>query len=137
MKKNGSIRTSVGPFDSNLSTAETLQRQYLSVFTKKDNVSYTEEFFHGDNDCISDIDLTVDDIEEKINSLKNGSPGADSLTPQLLKKCAKALSPVLLQLFKQIMSTGLMPRIFKYSLVIPLLKGGIPPHCRRVTGQFL
>ena len=59
MKKKGTLKSSIGPFDSELSTANALQKQYLSVFKDKEEAEYDEDFFKKEEGCIADIDLTI------------------------------------------------------------------------------
>ena len=69
--------------------------------------------------------ITYDLVLEQLQSLDaNVSPGPDNMHPILLKSCAVAIAYPLLLIFKKSLLSGRVPIFWKFSLVIPLFKGG-------------
>ena len=68
--------------------------------------------------------FTIFELETAIISLKNTSPGKDMITNELLKHLNANMINELLYLYNTSWSTGLIPKPWKHSILIPLLKPG-------------
>ena len=74
---------------------------------------------------INNIEILDNEIEEAIDELKNNAAsGPDGVPSILLKKCKKALSPLLALFWNESMKTGCIPKTLKESIIAPVHKGG-------------
>ena len=72
---------------------------------------------------MEDIVLTRDSVTAALQALDpSSSPGLDGFHPHLLKACAAALAIPLRLIFVKSLRTGLVPTVWKMSLVVPLFK---------------
>ena len=71
------------------------------------------------------INITENGIRKLLKELNpNKSPGPDNLGPQVLKKLADDIAPVLLPIFKKSLATGEVPQDWHTVNVTPVLKKG-------------
>lgn len=68
--------------------------------------------------------ITIDEIVQKINFLKNNTDINDIISADLLKDNCESLAPVLARLFNQCVFSGHFPDEFKLARVVPIFKGG-------------
>ena len=70
----------------------------------------------------------VTEYENEINilSLKNGAPGYDDVTAQILKSCVLKVLEPLSYLCNRSLTEGIFPREMKIANVLPLYKSGDP-----------
>ena len=70
-----------------------------------------------------DIDISTLDVTNQFKMYKaNKAPGPDGIPGRLLKECAIELGPVFQPLFKQSVDIGVIPTIWKTSIVVPVPK---------------
>ena len=68
-----------------------------------------------------DFDISTVDVTNQFKKSKaNKAPGPDGIPGRLLKECAIELGPVFQPLFKQSVDTGVIPTIWKTSIVVPV-----------------
>ena len=74
-----------------------------------------------------DIDISTVDVTNQFKKCKaNKAPGPDGIPGRLLKECAIELGPVFQPLFKQSVDIGVIPTIWKMSVVVPVPKMSSP-----------
>ena len=74
-----------------------------------------------------DIDISTVDVTNQFKKCKaNKAPGPDGIPGRLLKECAIELGPVFQPLFKQSVDIGVIPTIWKTSVVVPVPKMSSP-----------
>ena len=104
--------------------AEMLNNYFGSVFNQEDGTKPTMDKLNVAQD-LNDIEITIDDIDKKIDDLKYGkAPGPDGISTNLLKKLKPVLLNPLKIIFQQSMDTGTMPEDWKKAKVIPIFKKG-------------
>ncbi len=123
-------RPTVGPLlvnqtltDDPTSMANSFVRAFASVFLVPDVIN---PFPHQQCDVsISSVDITIEDVEAQLKSLKADSAmGPDNLHPLLLKECSSVLAYPFYLLFNQSLRLGVVPSAWKSSLVTPIFKKG-------------
>ena len=77
--------------------SELLNEQYNSIFSTLDptmSIKYPKDFFgHPQENTLSDINITREDIIDAIKTIsKNSSGGPDEFPAILLKQCSKSLA---------------------------------------------
>ena len=70
--------------------------------------------------------VTENEIQKIILSLKNGAPGYDDVTAQILKSCVLKVQQPLSYLCNRSLTEGIFPREMKIANVLPLYKSGDP-----------
>jgi ribonuclease HI len=72
--------------------------------------------------------LTLFELESAINQLKNGSaPGEDDISYEIIKHLPTSSHRLLLKILNQSWNQGIVPKKWKHSIVLPLLKAGKDP----------
>ena len=66
-------------------------------------------------------------------SKANKAPGPDGIPGRLHKECAIVLGPVFQPLFKQSVDIGVIPTIWKTSIVVPVPKMSSPSELNHQT----
>ena len=87
-------KSKVGPLEVNervvendVEVAECLNDYFSSVFTCEDLTNMPDSCVNDDENMISDIDVTVDEVMNEMNRLKvDKSPGPDEILARVLKK---------------------------------------------------
>ena len=112
--------------------AEALQSQYCSVFSepreceKIENIESFFEISETDEDWLTDINFTPEDVENCIKSIKpHAAAGPDGFPAILLKECNQELSKPLYQIFRKSIDTGEIPDKLKDAIITPIPKGGL------------
>ena len=68
---------------------------------------------------------TVSEVTNIINKLKNSkSPGYDTFNVKFLKLCAPIISPILCNIFNNMVKLGVYPDDLKIAKVVPIFKSG-------------
>lgn len=75
-------------------------------------------------------EICMDEFVSALSNLKDKSPGTDGVTNKMIQMCHPSFKEEILNLFNQCLLTGKMPDIWKFGLVIPILKLGKPPKCK-------
>ena len=72
-------------------------------------------------------DFDPKELENALKVMKtNGAPGADDIPPSFLKNLGPLASKELLNILNTSFRTGVVPRIWRHAIIIPLLKAGKP-----------
>ena len=150
-KKYSKTKTGIGPLrtaDRSLTSspkkmAELLSDQYKSAFSQPHFADSAPESVFPDDDpaqqsnTISDIPWVEKDFEDAMKELRcNAAAGPDGIPAILLKKCANALAPALLLLWKKCFHAGITPSACKSATIIPIHKGkskAVPKNYRPVA----
>ena len=108
--------------------AEIFNKQFSSVFTAEDttNVPVAENTFIGsESDRLVNAEITVDAVKVRLAELREDkSPGADDLSPRLLKVISEEIAHPVAVLFSQSMHEGDVPLDWKTANVTPIYKKG-------------
>ena len=146
-KQTGNKNTDIGPLinehgdleDDPKGKSEILRKQYEKVFCNKradielkideddDNTKiHIDDFFDNENAQFSDITITENDVKKAIEETRiNSAPGVDSVPPLLLHKCKNQLVKPLSFIMNKSIKTGVLPDIWKESIVAPIFKSGL------------
>jgi len=91
------------------------------------NATQNMQLNHEDSECrtfLEHIHVTENDVKKTIQDMESNKPtGADGLPPIFFKICAEELAPVLADLYNQMLSEGIFPKILKEAYLFPLYKG--------------
>lgn len=90
----------------------------------RQTVSTIPPNFFSINQSIVLENVTLNEIEYIICTLKNSSPGYDNVKPQVIKKLIGEISPYICHLVNQIFITGVFPENLKLAIVVPINKSG-------------
>ena len=99
-----------------------------SVYTSPTGQSPALNTFHSSSNGLhrESLSITIGDIFSKLNALDiNKGPGADGISPLLLKQCSYILSRPLWNTFNASLTSGVFPPVWKASLVTLYLRLGI------------
>lgn len=77
-----------------------------------------------------DKEIDIEELTSALSNLKDKSPGYDGITNKMIQKCHPQFKEDILNIFNQCIQMGEMPGIWKYGLVIPILKQGKSPKCK-------
>ena len=82
-------------------------------------------FFNGeDSQFLSTVQITSDDVYNKIIKLKDGkAPSDDGFVPEFLKHLANVVSIPLAVIYNKSIAEGVVPQEWKRANVTPFLKG--------------
>ena len=108
-------------------TAEVLKSQFESVFSSPVDESFDFDTLASESGprSVDDINFSLDDIKEAINSISpRSSPGNDGVSPILLRICSNSLSHPIYLIWRASMDTGKIPSSLKRSIVVPVFKNG-------------
>ena len=93
--------------------AKVLNKQFSPVFTAEDvsNVAAAERFFKGPSEeKLIDIKINAQLVRKKLQGLRaDKSPGADDMSPRLLKEIADEIAHPVAKLFNQSLEEGCVP----------------------------
>ena len=108
--------------------AEVFNDQFSSVFTVE-NMSYiptAENVFKGtDNEKLLDIETCVHLVRKRLQCLHaDKSPGADGLSPRLLKAISDEIAVPVTMLFRQSLDEGCVPLQWRTANVTQIFKKG-------------
>ena len=134
-KKKSVTRYAIGPLqaEGRLVTntkemSELLREQYESVFStpKYKREELVVELEGVDEPArLTDLDFTVEDIARSLGELNvNSAPGPDGVPTVLLKNCRETLKYPLYKLWRESLSTGVVPEVLKFGIITPIYKGG-------------
>ena len=129
------VKDSIGPLkgnngaviSNNKEMAESLNEYFSTVFTLEDinALPATEQLLEEGKTCLEQLVVTPGMIEAKIKGLKdNKSPGADGISPRLLKEIVDDISVPLAIAFNLSIQDGIVPREWKNANIIPIFKKG-------------
>ena len=80
----------------------------------------------SNNDHYINAPLTITELKDAISSLNNKttSVGLDAISNEMIKHLPENYIHFLMKIFQNIWSNGIMPMIWKQSVIIPVLKHG-------------
>ena len=130
-KRKSKVKTKIGPLlnketdqmtSNSTEMADILADQYSSVFSKP---STEPPELEESTLPIHNINITLDEIVEAIDELRNNAAsGPDGITAILLKKCKNSLAAALTTFWNKCMEVGKIPSSLKSSIIPPIHKGG-------------
>ena len=95
-----------------------------------ENNNMYEEFF--------DCDITEDELRSAVLKQNNNkAPGFDGLPAEIFKNSLDILSPILLQIYNHIYSTGHYPKAWGEGIIAPIYKKGDPNKAENYRGTTL
>nr|CAD2196444.1 unnamed protein product [Meloidogyne enterolobii] len=110
-------------YKDNLEKSNILAKTFLTNFSHKD--LQDEVITENNEHSIHDLDLDVIQIRDLLRKLPNkNSTSPDGIPYILLKHSADELAPVLTEIFRIILDSGNIPRIWRTSIIIPIHKKG-------------
>ena len=122
LKENGILK------DEPREKAEVLNKQFSSVFTTDSPTNFPDlKTWQKDSNFqdISSIKVTVDGVHKLLSDLNpHKAMGPDGLHPQILKKLAPVIAPILQIIFQHSLDTGKVPLDWKKANVSPIFKKG-------------
>ena len=72
-------------------------------------------------------DFDLQELKKAIKNMKaKGAAGPDDIPPTFLKNLGKVALNELLEIMNQSFHTGILPKIWKHAIIIPILKNGKP-----------
>lgn len=78
-----------------------------------------------DNECLSDINISIDDIKDALSKCKNGkAPGLDNITNEMLKNGGNVLINYMHALFNKLLLLERAPDEWNMGIIIPIHKKG-------------
>ena len=134
-KRKGTTKSRIGPLcvtvifvDDPQGMADTLQKQFISVFSNPDNVPQPEDLLDEEKrqneSYLNDISFDVNDIIKAINEIiSHSSPGDDGFPASLLKECKEHLAYPILLMWKDSLNKGFIHPMFLHQLITPIYKG--------------
>ena len=127
------VQTTSGWTDSAQETADALATFYAQVFTPKELAPTSELPTSMVVDVLDDVTITPGLVEwhlQRLNTRK--SPGADGITPGILKACHRQLCQPISILLNHSLSDGRVPVDWKSGIISPIYKGG----CRSDVASY-
>ena len=110
------------------SIADLFNTFFASVF-HQDQTHPANETTITDENCLTDIELTVDDILPLLHSLnEHKATGPDGISNKILKETAEQVAPSLCLLFNLSLRSGSLPDDWKISNIVPVFKKGKRDH---------
>lgn len=86
-------------------------------------------FHHKENDeSVLNEKFKMSELEKALKRCKNTSPGKDQLCYEMFKHMSADSKNVILKLFNRVWGTGVVPKAWKHSVTIPVLKPGKPKN---------
>ena len=133
-RSKSKVKTKVGPLTdckgravtSFLEMAEEFNECFASTFTKED-ITCTpdaDEVFHGTSEeTLYDMDVNTDMIQAKLSKLRTDkAPGADGMSPWLLKEIQELLVTPIYFLARKSLDEGVVPDDWRIAHVSPIYK---------------
>ena len=108
--------------------AEALSDQFAAVFTEEDltKVPVAGNFFQGRlGSKLKTVQITVEDVCKRLTSLrKDKSPGADDISPRILKAISTDIAVPVGAIFNKSFSNGVVTMNWKIANITPIYKKG-------------
>lgn len=119
------VCTTDGLTKSAQETADALADFYSKVYSTVDGCQYRRTTIVPPIDALSEVLINPTIVQQKLIRLNaRKSPGADGVTPLLLKVCHRQLCEPLSALFKHSLNDGHVPTEWKSGVISPIYKGG-------------
>ena len=129
MKSRGGIenlRTEGGALTtSDEEKAAVLNKFFSSVCTLEDPHDIPEPVIAYAGPTVDDVEITEDTVRGKLSQLRpNSAAGPDGIHPRILREAADSVSPILADMFRESLDTGLVPQDWTLADVVPIYKKG-------------
>ena len=119
LKENGTNHTEAK------GKADALNRQFQKVFTRETPIPLEERNTAQLYPDAEPLTITAPGVQKLLEQLKpNKSPGPDSIQPIVLKELAPSITPLLTEVFRCSLRTGVVPDDWKKANVTPAFKKG-------------
>ena len=127
------VNTTDGLTESVQETADALASFYSQVFNPKGAPLDLGQPASVTINLLSDITINSVIVQQQLLRLNiRKSPGADGITPAILKVCHQQLCHPLSELFNHSLSEGTVPTEWKSGIISPIYKGG----CRSELANY-
>jgi hypothetical protein len=104
--------------------AETLSKQYESIFTREDTTSIPS-LGPSPFPALHNLQIGTNGIVKLLQELNvNKAPGPDGINPHVLKICAKEIAPILQIIFTQSITSSKLPSDWRRANISALYKKG-------------
>ena len=143
-RSKSKVKTKVGPLvdskgqavTSNSEMAEEFNKSFASTFTEEDvnRVPDADEVFRGTTEeTLHDVEVNTDVIQAKLSKLRTDkAPGADGMSPWLLKEIQEFLVTPIYHLMRKSLDEGTVPDDWRTAYVSPIYKKG----CRDQASNY-
>ncbi len=124
--KKGNVTTLPTTSDNDMQLANDFNKHFSSIGVES---GQGQDFSVIDNTVVNNqfkfTNITVDEIVDELKAIpQDKASGLDNISSKLLKFAAKAIAPVLCQIFNMCLKQGNVPNDLKSARVIPLYKSG-------------
>jgi len=110
---------------TNQEKSDCLNNYFASISTVNDEYASLPEFTAKTNNCLSDISISENEVEDVILTLNlNKASGPDLVSHKMLKGVAKSISKPLAVIFNRSITESLFPDCWKIANVVPIFKKG-------------
>eukprot|EP00745_Piridium_sociabile_P003480 TRINITY_DN12039_c0_g1_i1.p1 TRINITY_DN12039_c0_g1~~TRINITY_DN12039_c0_g1_i1.p1 ORF type:complete len:561 (-),score=151.19 TRINITY_DN12039_c0_g1_i1:152-1588(-) len=73
------------------------------------------------------VPISLDEVRTSFRKVRaRSAAGPDNISGRLLRECCESLAPVFLELFQRSLDEGIVPRIWKSSIIVPVAKKRSP-----------
>ena len=131
-KRFSKVKSDIGPLmdvngrltNESKPKADILAGQYSNVFSDSASKSkVVPPLVENPPHCLSNIDLTVSDIQNAIDEIRpNAGTSENDIPATILKHCKLQLSYPIFLLWKKSLETGLVPPVLKEQFIAPIYK---------------
>ena len=122
---NSSDKNYTAEFNANRSKLEDDQRRGAAPKTGSDQPA--DNLVNSTLQAVNEK-FSIDELQSAIAQCKNGTaPGEDMITYEMLKHFPPTSLEIILELYNRIWETGLLPKEWKHSIVLPFVKPGKDP----------
>ena len=119
------LTTPSGKITGHAEIAETLNKQYSSVYTVENSRNIPDNQEYPVNVTMLMVVIFESDVQKQLKNLDaSKSKGPDGIHPRLLKETAELISSSLAKIFKKSLKEKAVPSDWKKATVIPLHKKG-------------
>ena len=106
-------------------TAEAPAKFYCIVIPQKEVIHSANTPDYMTQNILTDVRFTSGMVVRRLRNVKLGtSPGADGITPLILRNCVSPLSQPLSEIFSHSMNQGFVPTEWKCGIISPIYEGG-------------
>jgi hypothetical protein len=132
VNNNAKVKPGVSPLQTTdkitstaVEAAEELVKFYSTIFCPREHVDAANDQRTSASDTLSDMTIDADTVLKILLELDvRKSPGADGITPLILKRCAHSLYIPLTKLFNHSLHCSQVPADWKRGTITPIYKGG-------------
>lgn len=115
-------------YTDSLEKANVLNKQFKSVFSRPQPLSLKQMckyLVHPPAFVMSPINITAEGIEKLLCGLSpNKANGPDQTSPRVLKELRSEVAPILCEIFRLSLKTGIVPQDWKEATIAPVYKKG-------------